>query len=377
MDRKVILRRRAVAVLAAAAATACIYLLIAGGSSSTGTGVEGPRLADLSTEAGGRLAELSQEEKIEQLLMVGLEPGSDPAEQRPAGAYLLTSETWPGAGAARGVTRAVRKGAGSRPAPLIVARQEGGSYRTLFDLPPDERQIAIGDAGEAKGAKKWSEKTARALARAGIHMNLGPVADVAALDSPIADRAFSDTTAVVRRMTIATLRGCKQAGIACAPGRFPGLGGANQDTDQGQASVSLDADTLASRDIAPFVAAFAAGAPAVVISHAFYAAHDPVVPASLSPVVLSDLLRTRLEYGGVAITDDLNAGAIRSGYTVPEAAVRAVVAGADMVQFSDPDAYRGTVAALQQAVNSGEISRARLDEAVGRVLELKRELDLL
>jgi beta-N-acetylhexosaminidase len=266
--------------------------------------------------------------------------------------------------------------AAKRVPPLIVASQEGGAYRSFPDLPPKATELEIGDAGSVPGAEAWARETGEALRVGGFDLNLSPVADVATLDSPIADRAYSDDPTVAASMTAAAVRGCRMARIGCAALHFPGLGAASQDTNQGPATVSLDAAGLAERDLAPFRAAFAERVPAVVLSLAFYPAYDPVTPAALAEPVATDLLRSELGYEGVAITDDLGAGAIKAGGTVPEAAVGAIQAGADMVQIDSPDDQGGVREALLEAVASGAISKDRLAEAAGRVLELKRAQDL-
>src|SRR5207244_1348125 len=117
--------------------------------------------------------------------------------------------------------------------------------------------------------------------------------------------------------------------------------------------------------------------PAVVVSLAFYAAYDPVTPGALSSAVTTGLLRKRLGYQGAAITDDLGAGAVKATSSVPEAAVAAVQAGSDLIQIDSPADQAGVRNALLRAVANGQISGARLDEAAGRVLELKHRAGLL
>jgi beta-N-acetylhexosaminidase len=172
------------------------------------------------------------------------------------------------------------------------------------------------------------------------------------------------------------MRGCHTGGLACAPSHFPGLGGASADTAQGPATVSLDSASLQARDVPPFAAAFEAGAPAVVLSLALYATYDPVTPGALSPAIATDLLRGELGYEGVAITDDLSSGAVAAGIGAPDAAVRALRAGADMVVVSDPEQAARARQAVLEAATAGRLSPARLDEAVARVLTLKRRRGL-
>ena len=175
-------------------------------------------------------------------------------------------------------------------------------------------------------------------------------------------------------MTLSGLTGCEKAKVACAPGRFPGLGAATQDTDRGPATVSLDDASLAVRDLVPFESAIKARVPAVVVSLAFYSAYDAVTPAAMAPDIVTGLLREKLRFEGVAITDDLGAGAVKATGSVPDAAVQAIAAGSDMVQIGSPRDQEGVREALLDAVDDGTLSKDRLASAAARVLELKSSL---
>jgi beta-N-acetylhexosaminidase len=272
--------------------------------------------------------------------------------------------------------RAASLGGGRVPA-LIATQQEGGRHRSLGDMPPAVGELRVGQERSPAAAERWAEDAARALRGAGFDLDLFPVADLTTPTSPLGDRAFGANPRLVAALTAASVRGCERARLACAPLHFPGLGAASQDTDEGPATVGLDAATLADRDVAPFRAAFEAGAPATVLSLAYYAAYDPVTPGALASGVATDLLRGELGFDGVAITDDLGAGAITATDTVPDAAVQAIAAGADMVQIDDPREVRGVRAALARAVAGGAIPEQRLADAAARVLELKRRIGLL
>jgi beta-N-acetylhexosaminidase len=116
----------------------------------------------------------------------------------------------------------------------------------------------------------------------------------------------------------------------------------------------------------------------MIVSHALYPMNDFTAPASLSKEVLTDLLRGELGYEGVALTDDLAQPAVEIAAPVPEASVEAIRAGADMVWVSGPlEDERAAYAAVLGAVRSGRIPRARLDEAVGRILSAKEDYGLL
>jgi beta-N-acetylhexosaminidase len=115
----------------------------------------------------------------------------------------------------------------------------------------------------------------------------------------------------------------------------------------------------------------------VVLSLAFYAAYDPVTPGAMSSEIATDLLRDQLGYTGPAITDDLGAGAVKATYKVPAAATLAIEAGADLLRIDSPAEQTGVREALLDAVSSGGLPEERLQEAAGRVLELKRRMGLL
>jgi beta-N-acetylhexosaminidase len=373
LDRNVYLRRRIMAIAIAIAATAAVWFLFFGGDDGTDSEELDLTIAQLSPETEARLAGLDTAAKVDQLILAS----DPPADSGTLGGLLVSGATWQGAGTGPEQTEALREQADGEIPVMVGTTQEGGNYRELADLPPEARAIQVGDEGKGGLAETWGEQTAAALEEEGFDFNIGPLADIATLDSAIADRAFSDDGPTVERMTASSYKGCGKGGILCVPAHFPGQGAATQDTALGPASISVDAATLRSRDVPPFEAAFREGAPGVVISNAIYTAYDPVTPASLAPEVLDGLLRRDLGYEGVAITDELEAGAIRAGRKTPDAAVEAIFSGADMVLLAEPESIEPVRAALLEAAESGQISTDRLDSAAGRVLEMKQKLGLL
>ncbi len=378
-------RLRAGLLLLLVAAAAVAIFVLSGSDDGGDEGAQEPARATAEAPATGPAARLSDSELVDQVLLLGFD-GTDPAApalaeltERQLGGVLVSTANWPDAATGTRLVEAIRKAArrDDRIAPLLVTSQEGGPYRALPDLPPQQSALEIADAGSLEGAERWSEDTSRALADAGFDLNLFPIADVATLDSAIADRAFSDDPAVAAQFTAAAVRGCRTVELACAAAHFPGLGGASQDTNQGPATVSLDPDSLRARDLEAFRAAFDERVPAVVLSLALYASYDPVTPGALAEPIATGLLREELGFKGVAITDDLGAGAVRATSTVPKAAVQALTAGADLIQIGSPEDQRGVADALLAALADGELPRERLLEAAGRVLELKRAQGLI
>lgn len=386
-SRIVVRRRRAIAIAGAIVAVVVLLWLIFlrpdgddGGSASEST-----TLLDVSAPVAERLDQMAPQALADQVLLVGFDgtdataPFLDQVRTHQFGGIYVDSRNWTDSVTGTALVSALRAAGreGNRVPPLLATAQEGGGFRALADLPPELTELQIGDAGDVEAAKDWARDAAAALRTAGFDLDLFPVTDVATLSSPLGERAFSDDPATVSDMTVAALRGCRDAGLACAPAHFPGLGAASQDTNRGPATVSLDAASLASRDLAPFEAAFRARAPAVVLSLAFYAAYDPITPGALTSLIATELLRDQLGYDGVAITDDLGAGAVRSSYPVRAAAVTALAAGADLLQIDSAGDVDPARKAILDALSNGELTTDRLEQAAGRVLELKQKLGLL
>ena len=260
--------------------------------------------------------------------------------------------------------------------PWVMATQEGGEFSDFADLPPATAASDLATVGQATDEAR---ATGRSLRRLGVNGVLGPVVDVGLEnDLAIGARAFSDDPELVASYAAALVRTYRDKRVFAAVKHFPGLGSASQSTEAGPANVGLSLDELANRDLVAFRAAFRAGAPGVVISNGLYAPDDFILPGSLSKSITTDLLREELRFEGIAITDDLADPSVTALGTVPDAAVQAVKAGADMVQISgSPGDQQAAYVAVLRSVRSGEIPPERLDEAVLRVLNGKRDYGLI
>ncbi|HEX6582348.1 MAG TPA: glycoside hydrolase family 3 N-terminal domain-containing protein [Thermoleophilaceae bacterium] len=260
--------------------------------------------------------------------------------------------------------------------PWVMASQEGGELNSFPDLPPASLPADMGSADEAGAAAGDSAATLRGL---GVNGVLGPLVDVGQeTGSALGARLYSDNADEVAAYAEATVNAYRAKHVFSSVKHFPGLGAADQSTEEGPATVGLGLEELRERDLIPFEAAVDAGAPGVVIAHALYPFSDFTEPASLSKSVATGLLRRELRFRGVAITDDLADPAITTIYTVPDAAVRALRVGADMLYISGGvgDQQAAYVAVLR-AVQRGRIPRRRLNQAVGRVLLAKQDYDLI
>jgi beta-N-acetylhexosaminidase len=261
--------------------------------------------------------------------------------------------------------------------PWVMTSQEGGELNSFPDLPPAALPADLPSAAEAGEIARESASTLHGL---GINGVLGPVVDVGGAEtgSALGARVYSDQADDVSAYAEATVGAYRGEHVFSAAKHFPGLGATDQSTEEGPATVGLGLDELRARDLIPFAAAIDAGVPGVVIGHALYAINDFTVPASLSRAVATDLLRREMHFKGVAITDDLADPAITTIHTVPDAAVRALRAGADMLYISgNAGDQESAYVAVLRAVQRGRIPRRRLNQAVGRILLAKQDYDLI
>lgn len=260
--------------------------------------------------------------------------------------------------------------------PWILAEQDGGDYSQFEDLPPALAPGAYAGAAEAAAAFTQSATTLKGL---GVNGLLEPPLDVTSSnDAGLGDRAVSDDPDVVADYARRTVASCRKLRLFCAAKHFPGLGTAANHTDEGPAYVGLALTELLSRDVVPFRAAIKAGVPGIVVGEGLYETDDFVTPATLSAKIIDGLLRKRLRFGGLALTDDVADPGVSSFAQIPDAAVAAIKAGADMVyisgELSDQEA---AYTAVLNAVRSGAIDEARVRQALLRVVLTKRAYGLL
>jgi beta-N-acetylhexosaminidase len=261
--------------------------------------------------------------------------------------------------------------------PWVFASQEGGELNSFPDLPPSASPADVKSARAASAEARASGASLRALGVTGV---LGPVIDVGGTEtgSALGSRIYSDDPEEVSGYAKETVRAYRKEHVFSAVEHFPGLGATDQSTEDGPATVGLGLDELRDRDLIPFGAAIDAGVPGVVIGSALYPFSDFTVPASLSKTVASQLLRRELHFKGVAMTDDLADPAITALHTVPDAAVQAFRAGADILYISGSTGdQQAAYIAVLRAVQRGRVPRRRLDEAVGRILLAKQDYGLI
>lgn len=276
-------------------------------------------------------------------------------------------------GQLRRLTRSIQRSA--RGGALIMTDQEGGEIRNVAFSGPSAPQSAT---GTVPAARRAARQAARGLRDGGVNVNLAPVADV---NPPrgggaLPGRLYPGGPARVAALTAASLRAHARFGVAATVKHYPGLGRATQNTDFGAATISASRGAILHDDLAPYRAAIAADAPLIMSSHALYPAFDRRRIASQSRALMTGILRDRLGFDGVAITDSIEARAVIARSDVATAAVRSLAAGNDIVLMTGDGSWNLVYPRLLREARRNPAFRARVHQAAARVAELKRRLGL-
>ena len=263
------------------------------------------------------------------------------------------------------------------PKSLIAIDEEGGEVTRLHYLTgaPYPGAAILGRIDDEATTEATGRRVARDIQAAGFNFALAPDADVNSNpENPvIGTRSFSSDPQIAAKHVAAWVRGLQGAGGIASPKHFPGHGDTAQDSHLELPRVEADLDTIVARDLPPFQAAIDAGALAIMTSHIVVPAIDAAQPATFSTAVLQGLLRERLGFTGLIVTDALDMAGASGEIGIPEAAVRALAAGCDLLCLGTDtgiallDEIERHVA---QAVEDGRLPAERVLEAAGRVRAL-------
>lgn len=345
------------------------------------------------------LGKMSLREKVGQLFIVRPEALAEnsnaetaPATDRVDDAVINRIEEYPVGGIAlfsRNITSAEQLPMfifdlqSSSKYPLFIAvDEEGGRVARIansdfFNVASYKSMEDIGKAGDASKAEEVGRQIGLYLKELGFNLDFAPVADTNTnpQNIVIGDRSYGSDPALVARMVSAQLDGMHDNGIMGTLKHFPGHGDTKDDTHSGYVSIEKTWDELKECELVAFITALPK-ADMVMVSHitAVNVTSDQL-PTSMSETMITGKLRNELGYDGVIITDAMAMGAVADNYTSAEAAVTAVKAGVDIVLMPQnlDEAFNGVI----NAVTDGEISMARLDESVMRILKLKARYKLI
>lgn len=252
---------------------------------------------------------------------------------------------------------------------LIAMDQEGGSLVRALSLPQAPGAMALGATGDETLAERTGAAVARGLRHLGVNWNFAPVLDVNnnPANPVIGERSFSADADEVARLAGAWMRGALAEGVACCVKHFPGHGDTHTDSHHALPVVDKTLDELEALELRPF-RALAAQAPSVMSAHIVYPRIDPELPATLSPALLNGLLRQRLGFDGVVITDALMMKAVHERWGPARAAVLALKAGADMpLAQGTRDEQAAVLRAIDEALADGTLDHMALERSVQRL----------
>ena len=263
--------------------------------------------------------------------------------------------------------------------PLLMAADfERGTAMRLDEGTAFPHPMAVAATGRTEDAYTMGKITALEARAAGVPWIFAPDADVNSNpDNPIINtRSFGEDPSRVSAFVAAFVRGVEENGGLATAKHFPGHGDTSTDSHLDLPTVTSDRAHLDQVELAPFRAAIAAGVSTIMTGHLAVPAleSDPNVPATMSPAISTDLLRKQMGFDGLVVTDALDMGGVTVRYPPGEVAVRSLLAGSDVLLV--PPVLDAAMQAVRDAVASGRIPMARLDEAVTRVLRAKTKLGL-
>lgn len=260
---------------------------------------------------------------------------------------------------------------------LIGTEEEGGENSRIasqekIEVEETEEAQRIGEAGDRTKAQETGQIIGSYMKEMGFNLNFAPVADVSetAEHTIMGSRTYGSDAEVTSDMAAAFIRGIQAEGVSAVLKYFPGQGSLTADTHKGAADIIKTIKELRKTEFKPFSAGIDAGVDFIMVGHASVSSvTENQTPASLSKLMIAEILRNELQFDSVVITDSMNMKAITETYSAEEAAAKAVKAGADMILCPDNgrEAYEG----IRKAVKDGEIEEKRLDESVLRILRVK------
>lgn len=331
--------------------------------------------------------EMTLEEKIGQLLIVGVEGTvfSDDINRLimdyHVGGIILMGKNQSTAAKMLALINDSKRANAQNKIPLIFSvDEEGGRISRLpKDFPRLPTNEEIGLRNDPAFSFRVGQYLGDALNAFGYHMNFAPVLDINSnpRNPVIGNRSFGSTPEVVTELGIATMQGMLDKNIIPVVKHFPGHGDTETDSHLSLPVVNKTIKELKQLELIPFQKAIDENVDVIMVGHILFPVLDQKYPSSLSKAVITDLLRDQMNFDGVVITDDLTMGAIVNEYSVSRASVLSFLAGSDVLLVKgDYENEVNVFHALKSAVESGEISEARLNESVKRILMLKEKFSV-
>lgn len=334
-----------------------------------------------------QIKEMSLEEKIGQMFIVGLEGQAVDENtikmitEYYVGGFILFSKNIKDSDQLLSLVNSLKELNAKNKTPLFISVDEEGGR--VSRMPSEIKKLPsnkkIGELNNRETTYEIGRILGEELKSFGFNVNYAPVLDINNNpDNPvIGDRAFGDNKIVVSSLGVEIMKGIQSKGVISVIKHFPGHGDTSVDSHKNLPSIEIDLERLKSFELLPFKTAIENGADAVMIAHILLPKIDGDYPSSLSKTVITDILRGDLGFDGVVISDDMTMGAIVENYEIGEAAVNAINAGTDIVLVAHGfENGVFAISAVKEAVENNIITEDRLDESVYRVLKLKEKYSL-
>lgn len=354
--------------------------------------VQEPQQTEAEKQALAILATMTEEEKVYQLFMVTPEQltgwggtvtqtgetSRNAIASKPVGGIIYFSPNLE----TREQTISMISGLqeASKLGLFISVDEEGGPVVRIADNPAMGTTYfpAMGKIGDVEKAYEVGQVTGSQIKELGFNLDFAPVADVFSNpnNTVIGNRAFSSDPQIAAQLVEACTKGFRDSGILCTLKHFPGHGDTGTDSHYGAAESTKTLEELEECEFLPFKAGIAAGANVVMMGHVTLPnVTEEDLPATLSYEIVTGILREKLGYEGLVITDAMNMGAIVNHYSSGEAAVMALKAGVDMILM--PNDLNDAVEGVLKALEEGELTMEQIDEKVLRILEIKLEAGII
>ncbi|MYL34608.1 beta-N-acetylhexosaminidase [Pontibacillus yanchengensis] len=342
----------------------------------------------MDAEVRKAMEDMTIDDMIAQMMYVGLngtslsQKGKEMIASQHVGGIILLGRNVTGHKQLDAYVSSIKQANHGYDVPLFVGvDEEGGRVSripsALRNIPSSKQ---IGDQNNPDLSYQVGELLAKKVEQYGFNMDFAPVLDIN--NNPnnpvIGDRSFGAEPSKVSELGIATMKGIASEGVVPVVKHFPGHGDTSVDSHINLPKINKTLNELDDFELVPFKNAVDEGADMVMVAHILFPELDQTYPATLSKSVITGVLREKLQFDGVVITDDMTMGAISNEYGMEQAAVLSIKAGSDMVMIANPqgDQYESVQQTIKQTVEKGEISKESIEKSVRRILALKQKYNL-
>ena len=327
------------------------------------------------------------DEKIGQLITVGIDGYSlddnakDLIGSKKVGGIILFKNNVNDSNQLLQLINSIKETNSTNKIPIFISVDEEGGRVNRFPkeikaLPSNK---IVGNKNDSNLAYDIGKDIGYALSSFGYNMDFAPVLDINSNpnNTVIGDRAFSSDKNIVANLGANEIKGFKSSNVICVAKHFPGHGDTDTDSHYLLPIINKTIEQLQELEFVPFKKAIEEKVPAIMVSHILLPNVDNTNPASMSKVIITDILRKDLKFDGVVVSDDMTMGAITNDYDISEACIKAINAGTDLLLVCHGyDNEVKVINSIKEAVNNKTISMDRIDESVYRILYLKENYKL-